>query len=181
VAAMGDTQGCRVLEIGVGTGLNLLLYQPGTDVTGVDVSSQMLDRAELRAAREGLRPRLFQMDASDLRFPDGSFDIVYAPYVISVVPDPVRVLREMLRVCRTGGRVLILNHFRSAHPWMSRMEHWITPCTVRIGFKADVDMQSLFAGVDLVPDWIEKVNRPAIWRLVHCTRQPTPEDTSPRT
>jgi phosphatidylethanolamine/phosphatidyl-N-methylethanolamine N-methyltransferase len=171
VAAMGDTRGRSVLEVGVGTGLNLLLYQPGTDVTGVDVSSQMLDRAATRAARAGLTSRLFQMDASDLRFPEGTFDIVYAPYVISVVPDPVRVLREMLRVCRPVGKVLILNHFRSTKPWLSRMERWISPFTVHIGFKADVDMAGLFARVDLVPDWTEKVNRPAIWMLVHCTRQ----------
>lgn len=170
VAAMGPTAGCRVLEVGVGTGLNLSLYQPGTEVTGIDFSEEMLDRADERAAREGLSPRLFQMDAADLRFPDASFDIVYAPYVISVVPDPVIVLREMLRVCRPGGRLLVLNHFRSPHPLLSRLEQWISPFTVHIGFKADVDMVTLFARAGLTPDWTEKVNRPKIWTLAHCTR-----------
>ncbi len=174
VAVMGDTAGQRILEVGVGTGLNLPLYQAGTDVTGIDFSSQMLDQAEARVAREGLRPRLFQMDAADLRFADDSFDIVYAPYLISVVPDPLKVLREMRRVCRPGGRLLVLNHFRSTHPVLSRLEQGISPLTVRIGFKADVDMTALFEQAALVPDWTEKVNRPRIWTLAHytCPRQP---------
>jgi phosphatidylethanolamine/phosphatidyl-N-methylethanolamine N-methyltransferase len=170
VEAMGDTAGRSVLEVGVGTGLNLSLYRPGTDVTGIDFSQEMLDRAGERAAREGLAPRLFQMDAADLRFADGTFDLVYAPYVISVVPDPVVVLREMQRVCRPGGGVIVLNHFRSTHPLLSRLERWISPFTVRIGFKADVDMDTLFASAGLRPDWVEKVNRPKMWTLAYCTR-----------
>lgn len=167
VEVMGDTAGRRILEVGVGTGLNLSLYQRGSDVTGIDFSPQMLDRAEARAAREGLSPRLFEMDAADLRFPDGSFDIVYAPYLISVVPDPVHVLREMQRVCRPGGRLLILNHFRSPNRMVSQIEQWMSPMTVHIGFKADVDMDVLFEHAALVPDWTQRVSR--LWTLAHCT------------
>jgi phosphatidylethanolamine/phosphatidyl-N-methylethanolamine N-methyltransferase len=173
VAVMGETAGRRILEVGVGTGLNLSLYQPGTDVTGIDFSPQMLDRAEARAAREGLNPRLFEMDAADLRFPDDSFDYVYAPYLISVVPDPVEVLREMQRVCRPGGALVILNHFRSPHKVLSQVEQWISPMTVRIGFKADVDMKMLFEQASLAPDWTERVNR--LWTLAYCTCPPRSE------
>lgn len=165
VEVMGDTSGRRILEVGVGTGLNLSLYRPGTDVTGIDFSPQMLDRAEARAAREGLNPRLFEMDAADLRFPDDSFDIVYAPYLISVVPDPVKVLCEMQRVCRPGGRMLVLNHFRSPGRMMSQVEQWMSPMTVHIGFKADVDMDLLFKQAAFAPDWTERVNR--LWTLAH--------------
>ena len=75
------------------------------------------------------------MDAADLKFADNSFDIVYAPYLISVVPDPVAVAREMRRVCRPGGRIMILNHFRSTQPVGAFMERLISPLTVHIGFK----------------------------------------------
>jgi len=167
VEVMGDTSGHRILEVGVGTGLNLSLYRPGTDVTGIDFSPQMLDRAEARAMREGLKPRLFEMDAADLRFADDTFDVVYAPYVISVVPDPVSVLREMQRVCRPGGRLLILNHFRSPHRVVSQVERLISPMTVHIGFKADLDLGLLFEHAALLPDWTERLNR--LWTLVHCT------------
>lgn len=173
VGVMGNTEGRRILEVGVGTGLNLSLYRLGSDVTGIDISSQMLDRAEARAAREHLRPRLFQMDAADLRFPDASFDIVYAPYVISVVPDPVQVVREMQRVCRPGGRLLILNHFRSRNRLLSQVEQWLSPMTVHVGFRADVDMDRLFRKAMLRPDGIERVNR--LWTLVHWTSPPRPE------
>jgi phosphatidylethanolamine/phosphatidyl-N-methylethanolamine N-methyltransferase len=175
IEVMGEAEGLRILEVGVGTGLNLSLYRSGSDVTGIDFSSQMLDRAEERAAREGLRPRLFQMDAEALRFPDASFDVVYAPYLISVVPDPVRVLREVWRVCRPGGTLLVLNHFRSEHPVVSRVEQWLSPLTVHIGFKADVDRHALFAQAGIEPDWAEKVNWPRIWTLVHCQRHASPE------
>lgn len=173
VEVMGDTSGRRILEVGVGTGLNLSLYKKGSDVTGIDFSPQMLDRAEARAAREGLTPRLFEMDAADLRFPDDSFDVVYAPYLISVVPDPVGVLREMQRVCRPGGRLLILNHFRSPNRVVSQVERWVSPMTVHIGFKADVDMDMLFERAALTPDWTERLNR--LWTLAHCTCPPRPE------
>lgn len=173
VEVMGDTAGRRILEVGVGTGLNLLLYRPGTDVTGIDFSPQMLDRAEARAEREGLNPRLFEMDAADLRFPDDSFDIVYAPYLISVVPDPVKVLKEMQRVCRPGGRMVIVNHFLSPNRLVSRVEQWVSPMTIHIGFKSDVDMDRLFQQAAFVPDWTERVNR--LWTLAHWQCPLTPE------
>jgi phosphatidylethanolamine/phosphatidyl-N-methylethanolamine N-methyltransferase len=166
MASPGTGPGTRVLEVGVGTGLNLSLYPTHCDVTGIDFSSVMLVKADARIAREGLRARLFQMDAADLRFPDESFDVVYAPYVISVVPDPAAVLREMHRVCRPGGRLLILNHFRSTGAVLSRIERWLSPLTVHIGFKADLDREALFAEVGLVPETVEAVNLPRIWSLI---------------
>src|SRR5687768_18611918 len=85
--------------------------------------------------------RLLQMDAGDLKFADDSFDIVYAPYLISVVPDPVKVAQEMRRVCKPGGRIVVLNHFKSTNPLLSRIETAISPLTVHIGFKSDLDLQ----------------------------------------
>ena len=106
------------------------------------------------------------MDATRLKFADNSFDVVYAPYVISVVPEPVKVAREMYRVCRPGGRVIILNHFKSANPIMGRIERAISPMTVHIGFTADLDLPAFLEQADLHPVSIEKVNFPKMWTLV---------------
>jgi phosphatidylethanolamine/phosphatidyl-N-methylethanolamine N-methyltransferase len=131
----------------------------------------MLEKARERAARKDLgHIRLLQMDAADLKFADNSFDIVYAPYLISVVPDPLQVAREMRRVCRPGGRIIFLNHFLSPNPLLSRTERLISPFTIHIGFKADLDLPAFLAQADLQPVSIEKVNIPRIWSLVTCVK-----------
>ena len=171
IQRMNIQAGERVLEVGVGTGINLSLYPKHSQVTGIDFSSSMLEKARERAARKGLRNmRLLQMDAADLKFADDSFDIVYAPYLISVVPDPVKVAREMRRVCRPGGRIIFLNHFLSPNPILSRGERLISPLTIHIGFKADLDLPAFLAQAELQPISIEKVNVPRIWSLVTCVK-----------
>lgn len=167
IERMAIQPGERVLEVGVGTGINLSLYPQDCEVTGIDFSSSMLEKARERVARKDIqRVRLLQMDAADLKFADNSFDIVYAPYLISVVPDPVKVAREMRRVCRPGGRIIFLNHFLSPNPILSRVERMISPLTIHIGFKADLDLPAFLAQADLQPISIEKVNVPKIWSLV---------------
>ena len=164
---MNIQPGERVLEVGVGTGINLSLYPKNCSVTGIDFSGSMLEKARERAARKEIRNvRLVQMDAADLKFADDSFDIVYAPYLISVVPDPIKVAREMRRVCRPGGRIVLLNHFLSPNVFLSRVERLISPFTIHIGFKADLDLPAFLAQADLQPQSIEKVNIPKLWSLV---------------
>jgi phosphatidylethanolamine/phosphatidyl-N-methylethanolamine N-methyltransferase len=127
----------------------------------------MLARARERVENKGVRNvRLLEMDAANLSFPDNSFDIVYAPYVISVVSDPVRVVREMRRVCKPGGKFIVLNHFKSPNPLVAKMERAISPFTVHIGFKADLDLPGFLAQADLKPVSIRKVSFPRIWSLV---------------
>jgi len=168
---MGIRPHDRVLEVGVGTGINTSLYPKNCHITGIDFSRPMLEKARERVSREGLRNvRLLEMDAASLTFPDDSFDIVYAPYLVSVVPDPVQVVREMRRVCRPGGKIIILNHFRSANPILSRVERALSPFTVHIGFKCDLDLPGFLAQAELQPISIEKVNVPRIWSLVTCRK-----------
>ncbi len=169
IQRMGIQAGERVLEVGVGTGINLSLYPKDCAITGIDFSSSMLEKARERAARKDEVPesvRLVQMDAADLKFADDTFDIVYAPYLISVVPDPIKVAQEMRRVCRPGGRIIFLNHFLSPNLILSRLERLISPMTIHIGFKSDLDLPAFLAQTDLHPISIEKVNFPKIWSLV---------------
>jgi len=169
---MGIKAGDRILEVGVGTGINTSLYPRNCHMTGIDLSTSMLDKARARVAREGLRNvRLLEMDAASLTFADDSFDIVYAPYLISVVPDPVAVAREMRRVCRPGGRIIFLNHFRSPNRLLASIERAISPFTVHIGFKSDLDLPAFLAQAELQPVSIEKVNIPRIWSLVTCLKE----------
>lgn len=169
---MGIQANERILEVGVGTGINLSMYPKNCQVTGIDYSEQMLEKARERVQRKGIQnARLLQMDGGDLKFPDNSFDIVYAPYVISVVPDPVKVAREMCRVCRPGGRVIILNHFLSPNPIMSRVERLAAPALVHLGFKSDLDLPAFLAQANLEPVSIEKVNIPKWWSLVTAIKE----------
>lgn len=168
---MAIKPGDRILEVGVGTGINLPMYPRNCRVTGIDLSTSMLVKARERVLQKGLpNVRLHEMDAANLTFPDEVFDIVYAPYVISVVPDPVRVVREMRRVCRPGGKIVILNHFRSSSPLMAKLERAISPFTVHIGFKSDLDLPGLLAQAELKPLSIQKVSFPRIWSLVTCLK-----------
>jgi phosphatidylethanolamine/phosphatidyl-N-methylethanolamine N-methyltransferase len=168
IQRMDIQAGERVLEVGVGTGINLSLYPRDCAITGIDFSSSMLEKARERAARRDMPHslRLVQMDAADLKFADDTFDIVYAPYLISVVPDPIKVAQEMRRVCRPGGRIIFLNHFLSPNPILSRIERLISPMTIHIGFKADLDLPAFLTQSDVKPISIEKVNFPRIWSLV---------------
>ena len=162
----------RVLEVGVGTGINLSLYPKACRITGIDFSSSMLEKARERVWRKGLRNvRLQEMDATHMTFADDTFDIVYAPYLISVVPDPVGVAREMRRVCKPGGRIIILNHFRSPNRLLASIERAISPFTIHIGFKSDLDLPAFIAQAELEPVSIEKVNIPRIWSLVTCVKE----------
>lgn len=172
IQRMGIKSGDRVLEVGVGTGINAGLYPRDCAVTGIDLSDSMLEKARDRVARKGLRNvRLLEMDAADLKFADDTFDIVYAPYLISVVPDPVGVAREMRRVCRRGGRIVFLNHFRSPNAGLAWIERVISPFTVHIGFKSDLDLPAFLAQAEVRPVSIEKVNIPRIWSLVTCVKE----------
>lgn len=168
---MGLKPGDRILEVGIGTGINAPLYPRECQVTGIDFSASMLDKARQRVEQKGLsNVRLMEMDAARLSFPDNSFDVVYAPYVISVVPDPVRVVGEMRRVCRPGGKIIVLNHFRSPNPLLARLERAISPFTVHIGFKSDLDLPAFLAQAELQPVSVQKVSFPRIWSLVTCVK-----------
>ena len=169
IRRMAIKPGDQILEVGVGTGISLPMYPPTCSVIAIDLSDGMLERARTRVEQYSLHNvRLSQMDATQLKFPDNSFDIVYAPYFISCVPDPLAVTREMRRVCKPGGRLVFLNHFLSANVVGSTLERAIAPLTMRLGFKSDFDLPAFLAQTGLRAASIEKVNVPRIWSLVIC-------------
>lgn len=172
VQRMDIKRGDRILEVGVGTGMNISLYPRSCEVIGIDLSNSMLCKARDRVARFDARHvQLLQMDAAALEFPDNSFDMVYAPHFINCVPDPIQVTAEMRRVCRPGGRIIFLNHFLSENPVFSFLERAISPLTVHIGFKSDFDLPAFLAQADLKPWSIEKVNIPRVITLVTCVKE----------
>lgn len=128
----------RVLEVGVGTGLSLPHYARHLEIAGIDLSPEMLARARERIAKERLAniSGLHEMDAADLKFPDASFDTVVAMYVMTVVPEPEKAMRELARVCRPGGEVLIVNHFSSSEEGMRRwVEQRMAPFADKLGWR----------------------------------------------
>jgi phosphatidylethanolamine/phosphatidyl-N-methylethanolamine N-methyltransferase len=172
IQRMGIKPGDRVLEVGVGTGINAALYPRDCAVTGIDLSESMLEKARDRIARKGIsNVQLIEMDAARLRFADGTFDIVYASYLINCVSDPIAVAREMSRVCRPGGRVIFLNHFRSSNSVMASVQRVLSPFTVHLGFKSDFDLPAFLAQAGLVPVSTEKVNIPRVCSLVTCIKE----------
>jgi phosphatidylethanolamine/phosphatidyl-N-methylethanolamine N-methyltransferase len=125
----------RVLELGVGTGLSLDAYPPHCQVTGIDLAPDMLERAQDKVNRNGWRHiTLEQGDALDLEVADDSFDYVMAFHVVSVVPDPRRMIVEAQRVCRPGGVIVVINHFRSPRPALARFARTIDPITRWLGW-----------------------------------------------
>ncbi len=133
----------KVLEIGVGPGSTLEFYPPRTDFVGIDISSAMITEARKKAANlnSGSRFHLQVMDATKLEFPDNTFDMVMAAYVITTVQDPHRVCREIRRVVKPGGAIFAVNHTRSQNGSLwGRVEDLMAPVFVRLGFTTDLDV-----------------------------------------
>jgi phosphatidylethanolamine/phosphatidyl-N-methylethanolamine N-methyltransferase len=163
--------GQRVLEVGVGTGLSLPYYPPGCHVTGIDISDAMLEQARERVEQLG-RPEvdLRVMDARDLSYPDATFDHVLAPYVISVVPEPQKVMAEIRRVCKPGGDVVVVNHFRNGNRLIRFLEKQLTPISQWVGFRLDLPLEVVLETPDLETVGVERVNLCRLWHVLQLRR-----------
>jgi len=160
--------GDHVLEVGVGTGLSLPLYPDHVRITGIDISPEMLARARARKERFGLSNvvKLEVMDAERMSFPDNSFDKVIAAYVASVVPDSVRLVDEMRRVCKSDGELYIVNHFQHASQIIGGMERLLAPLSRLLGFRPDFSLDDFIAKAGLEVIERSPVNLFGYWTLL---------------
>src|SRR5574341_122681 len=160
----------RVLELGVGTGLNLPSYPPGVELTGIDISPRMLARAQRRADSLGLKADLEVADIERLPYPDASFDTITAACVFCSVGDPVRGLREAARVVRPTGQVLLYEHVRPHNPFLGKLTDLISPLTRRL-FGPELNRPTE-RNIEAAGLHITDVRRRGIWREIVATRQP---------
>jgi phosphatidylethanolamine/phosphatidyl-N-methylethanolamine N-methyltransferase len=142
-----NTQGGSVLEVGIGTGLALDFYGRHVQVIGIDLSAEMLREAALKARKKNLGNLvgLHQMDARAIAFPDASFDHVAAMHIMSVVPDPEKVLDEMARLCRPGGSVMVANHFAGRAEGWSLAERLAAPLANVLGWHSDFPIERVMS------------------------------------
>ncbi len=174
VAWLNRRGGLRILEVGVGTGLSLSDYRKDNSVVGIDLSTDMLKVAQERVARENLThvEGLLEMDAGKLAFADGSFDVVVAMYVMTVVPDPQGTMAELERVCKPGGDIVIVNHFAAPRPGIRRtVENWLAPLSKKLGWRPDFTLELLLQGSPLAVQSVETVPPFGLFSLLHCRRQ----------
>jgi phosphatidylethanolamine/phosphatidyl-N-methylethanolamine N-methyltransferase len=161
--------GESVLEVGVGSGVDLREYPPSCRVTAIDLSMAMIERARARAAAaDQIKVSFAQMDATRLAFADASFDAVYAPHVVTVVPDPLAIGREMVRVCRPGGRVVLLNHFDGIPETTNLTNELVGKVanlfSVNWGLRLDEFLKQ--SGLEAIA--VESVNQPRLSSIVLC-------------
>ncbi len=165
-------EGVRILEVGVGTGSSLAYYPPATELTAIDFSPGMLRRAREKAIGQQASGRLLLMDVQDLGFKDSTFDTVVASLVFCTVPDPVRGFREIKRVVKPGGKVLLLEHVLSSNRFIAGLMNIINPLTLAVlGDNVNRRTVENVAKSGLV---VEKVtNLGSIFKLIEARKGPT--------
>lgn len=161
--------GEHVLEVGVGTGIALPMYPNHCRIVGIDLSEGMLTKARERAQAQQLSHVQLQiMDAGAMEFDDDSFDTVVAAYVVTAVPDYRKVVNEMIRVCRSGGRIIMLNHFSNGNKVINAVERVLSPLTKHLGWRTDLSLNTVLEGTSLHVTRNQKVNPLRLWALVEC-------------
>jgi phosphatidylethanolamine/phosphatidyl-N-methylethanolamine N-methyltransferase len=167
----------KILEIGVGPGSTLEFYPPTSQVVGIDISASMIKQARKKAERlnSGNRYEFHVMDALNLEFPDNSFDVVLAAYVITTVSDPIKVCEEMLRVVKPGGQIIAINHSRCQNGthW-GRIEDILAPLFVRIGFTTDLDVIRVMEDSGMVLEQAVRCNLMNTGRIIIANKDANP-------
>jgi phosphatidylethanolamine/phosphatidyl-N-methylethanolamine N-methyltransferase len=166
--AAAEQVGGRILEVGVGTGISLPDYAPRNRIFGVDISEMMLRKARERVAELGLAhvEGLAVMDARHLDFPDASFDVVVAQYVITTVPDPEGTLDEFARVLKPGGEIVLVSRIGAEGGLRRSLEHWFASAARKLGWRTEFAWERYAAWAARAPG-VRLVERRAMPPLGH--------------
>ena len=170
---LGIPPGAKVLEVGAGTGTSFPAYPAHCEITGVDLAPDMLARARQKIQENGWSHlKVMEMNALDLKFPDNSFDYVMAFHVVTVVPDPVRMIEEAKRVCKPGGRIVIVNHFTSEVPLLGSLTQALDPITRWLGWRTDLRLKPFIESTGLRVEKSYKLSKASLYNVLICRKEP---------
>ncbi len=170
---LGIPPGAKVLEVGAGTGTSCPAYPPHCEITGVDLAPDMLARARQKIQENGWSHiKVMEMNALDLKFPDNTFDYVMAFHVVTVVPDPVRMISEAKRVCKPGGRIVIVNHFTSEVPVLGSLTQALDPITRWLGWRTDLRLKPFIEATGLRVERSYKLSKASLYDVLLCRKEP---------
>jgi phosphatidylethanolamine/phosphatidyl-N-methylethanolamine N-methyltransferase len=159
--------GAKVLEVGAGTGTSFPAYPPHCEVIGIDLAPDMLARARQKIEDHGWNHlKVMEMNALSLDFPDNTFDYVMAFHVVTVVPDPIRMISEAKRVCKPGGSIVIVNHFTSDVPVLGSMTEALDPLTRKLGWRTNLRLKPFIKAADLSVERAYKLSKTSLYTVV---------------
>ncbi len=159
--------GAEVLEVGAGTGTSFPAYPSHCEVTGIDLAPDMLARAQRKIRDNGwTHLKVLEMNALDLEFLDDTFDYVMAFHVVTVVPDPVRMIAEAQRVCKPGGNIVIVNHFTSDFPLLGSLTEALDPLTRWLGWRTNVRLKPFIETTSLAVEKVYKLSKGSLYTVV---------------
>jgi len=159
--------GAKVLEVGAGTGTSFPAYPTHCEITGIDLAPDMLARARQKIRENGWSHlKVIEMNALDLEFPENSFDYVMAFHVVTVVPDPIRMIEEAKRVCKPGGRIVIVNHFTSDFPLLGSFTQALDPITRWLGWRTDLKLKPFIEMTDLTVEKVYKLSKTSLYTVL---------------
>ncbi len=164
---LGIAPGAKVLEVGAGTGTSFPAYPPHCEVIGIDLAPDMLSRAREKIQENGWTHfTVMEMDALHLDFPEDSFDYVMAFHVVTVVPDPIRMMQEVKRVCRPGGRIVIVNHFTTDFPVFGTLTEALDPVTRHLGWRTNLRLRPFIAATELQVETVYKLSKLSLYTVL---------------